>query len=102
MANTNNLRNYNGNRFRTITVSELIELLEGVDDKDALVVFSTDYGDYHRTPQALGLRGEVEETKIAKSAYSNSGFQIVEDDEDDYDEEPDGDEVEGPTFLLIK
>ena len=78
--------------MRTITVAQLIELLEG-EDPEARVIFSTDYGDYNHTPQALPLRGEAEEVQIEKSAYSNSGFSLVT--EDDAEEE-------GETFLLIR
>jgi len=62
--------------LNTLTVAELIELLQD-QDPDAQVIFSTDYGDYHHTQQALGLRGRVEEVTVSESAYSNSGFQVV-------------------------
>jgi len=68
-------------QLRTITVRELRDLLEDQDD-NALVIFTANYGDYHRTSQALPLKGEVEEGTVAKSAYSNSGFELVQDDED--------------------
>lgn len=74
--------------MRTITVQQLRDLLED-EDPDALVIFSADYGDYHRTAQALPLKGEVEEVEIEKSAYSNSGYAIAESDEDAEDEGPD-------------
>ena len=45
--------------MKTITVAELLELLEG-QDTDAKVIFSTDYGDHCHTPQALPLKGEAE------------------------------------------
>jgi hypothetical protein len=62
-------------RMRTMTVAQLIELLEG-ESPDALVIFSTDYGDFHHTKQALPLRGDVDAVTIEKSAYSNSGFAV--------------------------
>lgn len=73
--------------LRTITKRELIERLEDSDaPDDALVIFSTDYGDRGNTQQALGISGEIEEVLIHESAYSNSGFAIAE-DEDDLDED---------------
>lgn len=43
--------------LKSITVRHLRELLESEDD-DALVIFSTGYGDRGNTPQALPIRGE--------------------------------------------
>ena len=77
--------------MRTMTVSDLIELLSQ-QDPETKVIFESDYGDYHHTRQALPLNGELETVIIHKSAYSNSGFAIVrrewqrEDEEDSYDE----------------
>ena len=82
--------------LRTITVAELIELLQD-QDPDARVIFSANYGDYHRTEQALPLRGECEEVSISETAYSNSGFAIADPDEDDEDEGPDAE-----TFVVIR
>ncbi len=65
--------------FKTMTVAQLIDLLEG-ERQDAKVIFSTNYGDYSRTMQALPLRGECDEVMIEKSAYSNSGFAVAEND----------------------
>lgn len=73
-------KNYNGETMRTITVAKLIELLQD-QDPDAQVIFSTNYGDYHRTQQALPIKGDFEEVVIEKSAYSNSGFAIAENDD---------------------
>lgn len=89
-------KNYNGETMRTLTVGKLIELLEG-EDAEALVLFSTDYGDYHHTPQALGLRGELEQVKIEKSGYSTSGFALVTEEDEAYEDDEDG-----QTYLLIK
>lgn len=80
--------------FRSITVAELIALLQD-EDPDDVVIFSTDYGDHSHTLQALPLRGTAEVVTITKSAYSNSGYQIAEPDEDDLDQD------EAPRYLLV-
>lgn len=71
--------------MRTITVAELRDLLDGEDD-EALVIFSTSYGDYGRTQQALPIDGEIERRRIEESAYSNSGYALVSRGE--WDEDP--------------
>lgn len=81
--------------FRTITVAELRDLLEDQADQ-ALVVFSTDYGDHSRTPQALPLRGDIEECSLTKTAYSNSGYAIAEPDDED------AEDMGGETYLVIR
>lgn len=86
-------------KLKTLTVAALIELLQG-EDPDAKVIFSTCYGDYHKTQQALPLRGQTEEVCVEKSAYSNSGFAVTT-TEPDYDEE-DGAEQEYDKFLVIR
>lgn len=86
-------RNYNGETMRTITKAELIEALEELEDDDK-VIFSTCYGDYHRTQQALPLKGTVEEVRITKSAYSNSGFAVLDEDDIETDEEDDNEDAE--------
>ena len=87
--------------LKTITVAELMDLLAD-QDPDARVVFSTNYGDYHRTSQALPLRGDVEEVQVKETGYSNSGFAVVEVEDDDYDEDGDRKAPEGETFLLLR
>jgi hypothetical protein len=84
-------------KLDTLTVGELLELLEG-EDRDKKVIFTTDYGDYHHTPQALPIRGEVDEATVGESAYSNSGFQLVDVDGDD---DEDGD-TDTETYLVIR
>lgn len=92
-------------KLKTITVAKLIELLQD-QDPDAKVVFSTNYGDYSRTEQALPLKGEIDTVCVEKSAYSNSGFAVAENDGYDRNE-PDedgcaaGPEDEQETFLRI-
>lgn len=83
--------------LRTITVGQLQDLLAD-EDRDLPVIFSTDYGDRGRTAQALPLRGETEEVLIEESGYSNSGYAIKTDDEDDDPESGEGYE----TYLLVK
>jgi hypothetical protein len=82
-------------QLKTITVGELKDLLDGYDE-DTPVIFSADYGDYHHTPQALPLKGEAEDVTVTETGYSNSGFAVVteEDEEIDYDEDE--------QFLLIR
>lgn len=86
-------------KMRTLTVAELLELLEG-QDPEASVIFSTCYGDYHRTQQALPITGrDIRTVTICESGYSNSGFAIVEDEDEGYDGvDADGDDEK---FLVI-
>lgn len=79
--------------LRTMTVGKLRRLLEAEDD-DALVIFTANYGDFHRTQQALPIFGRIEEARIEKSAYSTSGFALV----DDEDSEDDGNQQ----YLVIR
>jgi hypothetical protein len=75
------------------TVSQLMDRLDELDP-DARIFFVCNYGDYHRTSQALPV-GEVVEadtTDLATTAYSQSGICLVEQDEPD-ESRPDEDEV---------
>jgi hypothetical protein len=73
--------------FKSITVAELKELLEGQED-DALVTFASDYGDHCHTQQVHRLRGEIDEVVIRETAYSDSRYAVNERaDEDDEDDE---------------
>lgn len=73
-----------------MTVQQLIDELKNLDPH-AHVVFSTDYGDYHHTAQAIPAQEVVElddELEIVvESAYSNSGLALLDlsdvDDPDD-------------------
>lgn len=78
--------------MKTITVAELIEILQEAEPT-ARVIFSTDYGDHTHTEQALPLCGEIEEVLITKTAYSNSGFAIVDAEDETGPEE---------TYLVIR
>ena len=85
--------------LRTITVAQLRAALDGEDD-DALVVVTADYGDIMHTPQALPLRGRLEECIVARAqGYSQSGYRLV--DEDDEDTETTAAD-EGPRYLVLR
>jgi len=85
MARSTDLHGRRGT-LRTITVRELIEALED-EDPDMPVMFTSNYGDYHNTPQVHALQGECEEAALEETAYSHSGWRIRD---EDYDEERDG------------
>jgi hypothetical protein len=82
-------------RFRSITVRELIESLQD-EDQDAVVVFASDYGDYHHTQQVHAIDGTCDEQLIEESAYSRSGWAVADDADDD---EPANDEL--PKVLVL-
>lgn len=67
--------------MKTITVRELRDLLDDYDD-DTPVIFSSNYGDRGRTEQAHALSGDADLVTLRKSGYSESGYAVVEDDED--------------------
>lgn len=83
--------------LRTINVRELIEALEG-EDPEALVVFSSDYGDIGHTEQVHPIQGDVEEATLEETAYSASGWAIRR--EHDEETEDTGDET--VPILVIK
>jgi hypothetical protein len=89
---------------RYMTVRDLIEELEG-HDPDALVVFSTSYGDYHRTMQALPIENvdELDPCEVvAESAYSHSGMSIQNAFECGlFDEDDDGVNVQHPECGVV-
>lgn len=91
--------------FKTLTVSELIELLQD-QDPEARVVFTCDYGDYHHTAQALPICDDIEQSgTIEKSGYSQSGFALVEDDgadEDEMDEEEKEEREAQEKFVVLR
>lgn len=87
--------------MRTCTLDELIAALEEAREDfggDKKVVFASNYGDRFRTQQAHGLRGDVEETALVKSGYSDSGYAVPDNDDDMDEDERDDDNV----VLLIK
>jgi hypothetical protein len=71
--------------IRSITVRQLRQLLFDVDDQEAIVVFSSDYGDHSHTEQVHAIRGEFEEVQIETSAYSQSGWAVINEDDDEAD-----------------
>lgn len=77
--------------MKSITVRKLMELLEEDADPDALVVFSSDYGDHGHTEQALRIRGDIEDVTLTRSGYSDSGWAI----------DRDGDDPDGPKVVLV-
>jgi hypothetical protein len=66
-----------------MTVADLVEHLQSYD-QDSPVFFVCNYGDYHRTQQALPVEHVEEATRAAlvESAYSNSGLALVDGDDD--------------------
>lgn len=74
---------------KTLTVKELIEVLEG-EDQDALVVFASNYGDRSRTQQVHFINGQVESDRIRSSGYSDSGYALGGEQNED-----------GPEVLVI-
>lgn len=98
--------NRNHRNFKTLTVAELIERLEDMDP-EARVVFTCDYGDYHHTAQALPIVDDIEQSgKIEESAYSHSGFALVEDDgsedDEDMDDEERAEREAQETFVVLR
>ena len=75
---------------QSLTVRQLIEQLQSVENQDAPVLFVCTYGDYHRTQQALTIDEVLEEVTtndLATSAYSQSGLAFNEPSENKEDEE---------------
>jgi len=63
-------------------VGELIDLLQG-QDENAMVAFATDYGDHGHTQQIHFIEGNIEKVKVDETAYSDSGFSVMDDDSED-------------------
>lgn len=72
-------------QLRSCTVQELLDALEG-EDRKAMVVFASNYGDLGKTQQVHAIAGDVEEQIIEESAYSDSGWAVQR--REDEDEEP--------------
>ena len=73
-----------------MTVSELISTLEDMDP-EAVVFFTSDYGDYSHTAQALPISDiePMDSTVLHDTAYSKSGVAIQEDDPQEPESEDD-------------
>jgi len=72
------------------TVRQLIEELQEIENQDAPVLFVCNYGDYHKTQQALmpdEVLGEYTTKDIQESAYSQSGYAFTDDGEEREDDE---------------
>lgn len=70
--------------FECLTVRELREALESFDD-DLPVVSNVSYGDRLRTQQAI-MVDEVDYVSLTPTAYSESGYKVIDTlDEDDDD-----------------
>jgi hypothetical protein len=72
---------------RTITVAELIEVLQQ-EDPEQRVAFSSDYGDHCHTLQIHLLEGQITEEGVYESAYSGSGLAVADEERGDLDELP--------------
>ena len=68
---------------QAFSVKELISELSSDYDDDMLVAMGVDYGDRNHTIQAIAI-SELNEAYIEKTSYSESGYKLVEDgDQDD-------------------
>jgi len=83
---------------KSITVKELIRLLENYDE-DAQVILASDYGDRVHTQQVHFIDSDIKEVAIGDSAYSNSGFRVL-DEEDEMEEKEEKEEQEEKYLLL--
>ena len=77
---------------QSMTVAELISVLQQCPDEDAPVVFQSDYGDHCHTQQLSTFKTVVPhdstEEYIYEAAYSSSGLAVKElDYEDAVDED---------------
>ena len=79
-------------------VAELIELLQ-MEDQDAEVHFSYNYGDHWRT-QVAPTVDSVEVGYVVHSAY-HSMDKVVDEEDFDYDEETGEPEVTGTQVVIL-
>lgn len=106
------MRRYEADRINDIcnsalTVGQLRAALKHLD-QDAPVFFTCNYGDYHRTEQALPLCDPEEYTRedLESSAYSHSGLAVVDSDDlderhEDPEEESDDDDCESHLPVVL-
>lgn len=87
-------------QLKSITVGELIAALQD-EDPEAEVCFASNYGDFGKTQQVLGIRGEIERAEIEESAYSESGWAIATPEAEDPEDEAFADPP-GPSILVIR
>jgi hypothetical protein len=69
--------------MKAMTVGELIERLEGIDDKELPVGFSYNYGDHWHTRVVADVT-DAEEAEVIYSDYHNMN-KMAEDENDDPD-----------------
>jgi len=79
-------------------VAELIELLQ-MEDQDAEVHFSYNYGDHWRT-QVAPTVDSVEVGYVVHSAY-HSMDKVVDEEDFDYDEDTGEPEVKGTQVVIL-
>ena len=65
--------------FNSINLSLLLSELQGSISEDVIMIASCNYGDHCATQQVIPLSG-VEIGYVRESAYSDSGFKIIEND----------------------
>lgn len=84
-----------------MTVAQLMEQLESLPP-DAAVVFTCNYGDYHRTQQALTVTtvDEYSSSDFHETAYSQSGIAMNKTDQGD-DEDGDDDDGDGSDEIAV-
>jgi len=75
-------------KFQSITVGELRQILEDYDEDD-MIAFSSDYGDHCHTEQLHSIKGAVDEVKADTTGYSDSGFKVVYDEDEKWEEDED-------------
>lgn len=69
--------------MKAMTVRELIERLENIDDKELPVGFSYNYGDHWRT-QVVADVTDADESEVIYSSYHNMN-KMANDENDDPD-----------------
>lgn len=94
----------NRNLKNAMTVKDLIAELE-LMDPDAVVLFVTNFGDYHRTQQALPIESvdEMDETEfLRETPYSDSGLAIDEMPEYEPEDFPEEEEDIDRDFVILR
>ncbi len=86
--------------LRTLTVKELIEALED-EDAEMPVVFVTDYNDIGHTQQVHAIEGNLDEEPIHETAYSASGWAVLNHERERPEDVDDEDET-APRVLVLR